>query len=374
MNAAAHDRLSLKVGGELYEGWKAVSIRLGIDRIAGSFELGLTERWPHQPRDWPIPPGEHCAVTIGGEPVVSGYVDKMRVSFDGGSHNISVTGRDRTGDLVDCSAPASSFSGISFLEIARRLAKPYQIAVTDESGAGGKAIPKFSIQAGDSVFSTLEKLARQVGVLLVSDGQGGLKITRGGRGGQATDPLEAGRNILAAEIDHDHSELYSSITVKGQASAAGASAYDLSSAGAEGSVSAAPSASRRVSSIDRFRPLVIVAETQADAARCRKRAEWEAGKREATSRKISVTVQGWRQSDGLLWRINQTVRLIAPWLRADGRWLISALDFTLDEGGTKTVLTLVGVKAFDSLPEIPTGGGSASASGQGSGKFQVVGK
>ena len=350
---SAPDRLVLKVGGALFEGWKSVSIQLGIDRIAGCFDLGLTERWPNSPRDWAIAPGEHCAITIGGEPVISGYVDDSCVSFDDETHEIRVTGRDRTGDLVDCSAPTTSFAGISFLEIARKLTKPYQIAVSDESGLGGKIVPKFSIQAGDSVFSTLEKLARQVGVLLVSDGLGGLKITRGGRAGQATETLETGCNILAGEIRNSHAELYSSITVKGQASGASADEYDLTRAAPSGSVSAGPAATSRMSGIGRHRPLIIVSETQADAARCRQRAEWEAGNREAKSKKISVTVQGWRQSDGQLWQINQAVPLIAPWLRSDGQWLISALVFTLDESGTKTVLTLVNKNAFDLLPEIP---------------------
>jgi prophage tail gpP-like protein len=363
------DRLTLKVGGELFEGWKSVSINLGIDRIAGNFSLGLTERWPHNPRDWAIAPGEHCAVLIGDVPVISGYVDESNVSFDADKHDIQVTGRDRTGDLVDCSAPSAAYSGISFVEIARRLVKPYKIEINDEVGIGG-SIPKFSIQTGDTVFSTLEKLARQVGVLLVSDGLGGIKITRGGKSGQATDTLEVGQNVLAAEIKHSHAELYSSITVKGQASGASASEYDLSHAAAESSVERKEiGASRRMSGVDRHRPLVIVAETQADAARCRQRAEWEAGSREAKSKKISVTVQGWRQSDGQLWQINQTVQLVAPWLRADGRWLISELNYTLDETGTKTVLTLVGVKAFDSLPEIPASG---SGGGGVNNKYKVI--
>ena len=36
--------LTLRVGGQIYGGWKAVSVRTSIEQLAGNFELALTER------------------------------------------------------------------------------------------------------------------------------------------------------------------------------------------------------------------------------------------------------------------------------------------------------------------------------------------
>lgn len=383
--------LMLKVGGQVFAGWKSVGIRLGLEQIAGTYELAITERWPNQATDWTIPPGEWCEILIGDDPVISGYVDAVSVSYDAASHEIKVNGRDRTGDLVDCSAPSTSFSGLTFLQIAEKLTAPFGITVYDETAAGrklntkekkagkkgtpvkkprvGGKLPKCATQNGETVFKTLEKLARSEGVLLVSDGEGGLLITRAGMGGDCATVLKFGENILRAQFEHSHANLYSDITVKGQAAAADAGKFDVTHAQPKGSVSRSKGAKTGNSQIARYRPLIVVAETQADGKRCQQRAEWEAANREAKARKITVTVQGWRQESGELWRINQRVKVVCPWMRVDEWWLIAGVSYRLDEGGSLTELTLVGEKAFDLLPEIPEPEGGAAA-----GKFKVIGK
>ena len=212
--------LTLRVGGQVFAGWKSVSIRLGLEQIAGTYDLAITERWPWQPLEWSIPPGEFCEILIGDDPVISGYVDAVSVSYDANSHEIRVNGRDRTGDLVDCSAPSTAFSGLTFLQIAEKLTAPFGIQVHDETALGrrlntkekkaGKKgtppkmprvsgqLPKCATKNSESVFKTLEKLARSEGVLLVSDGEGGLIITRAGMGGNCSTVLEFGQNILRA--------------------------------------------------------------------------------------------------------------------------------------------------------------------------------
>ncbi|MBK5914567.1 phage baseplate assembly protein [Rhodocyclus purpureus] len=385
------NRLTLKVGGQVFAGWKSVGIRLGLEQIAGTYELAITERWPNQPREWSIPPGEFCELRIGDDVVICGYVDAVSVSYDANSHEIRVSGRDRTGDLVDCSAPSSAFSGLTFLQIAEKLTAPYGITVHDETAVGrklstqekkvgkqgtppksprvGGKLPKCAIQNGESVFRTLDKLARSEGVLLVSDGEGGLLITRAGMRGDCATVLKFGENILRAQFEHSHANLYSQITVKGQMAAADAGKFDVTHAQPKGSVSRAGGAQTGSSQIARYRPLILIAETQADGRRCQQRAEWEAANREAKARKITVTVQGWRQENGELWKTNQRVKVVCPWMRVDEWWLIAGISFRLDEGGSLSELTLVGEKAFELLPEIPEPQGGAAA-----GKFKVVGK
>lgn len=382
--------LTLRVGGQLFAGWKAVNIRAGIEQMAGTYELAITERWPQQPKDWVIPPGELCEVLIGDDVVISGYVDAVAVTYDANTHDIKVTGRDRAGDLVDCSAPAKAFSGQTFEQIATALCAPFGVEVFDETVNGKKLtrkqkkagkkgtppkksrvaghVPKAATQNGETVHKTLEKLARCEGLLMVSDGEGGIILTRAGMAGNCETVLEFGKNILRASFEHSHAALFSEITVKGQACAAGDSKFDVQKASPKGSVKRAAGAKTANSEITRFRPLIIVAETQADAKRCQQRAEWEASNREAKARKVTVTVQGWREpATGDLWRINKMVRVKCPWMRLDEWLLISAVNYKLDESGTTAELSLVSDKAFDQLPEIPE-----PQAGAGSGKFQVT--
>jgi prophage tail gpP-like protein len=389
---SADNALTLLVGGQIYGGWKSVNIPTGIEQLAGGFELAITERWPNQPVDWNIPPGERCMVMIGDDTVITGYVDAVTVTYDANTHDIKVTGRDAAGDLVDCSAPSESFSGLTYAQIAERICKPFGIEVYDETQLGKKltlkqkkagkkgtppkkrrlssALPKHAIQNGESIFRTLEKLGRSEGVLLVSDGEGGLVITRAGLGGDADTMLEFGKNILRANFEQSHANLFSEITVKGQISAAGAGKYDVTAAHPKATVTrkAAPVIKSGNTQITRYRPLIILAETQADAKRCQQRAQWEASNREAKARKITVTVQGWRQNSGDLWRINQMVKVVCPWMRVNEVWLIAGVNYKLDESGTLCDLMLTSDKAFDMLPDIP-----APALGADAGKYKVTG-
>jgi len=392
------NKLTLRVGGQVFGGWTAVRIRHSIEQIAGAFDISYTERWPGQTDGWVIPAGEACEVRIGEHVVITGYVDKTSLSYDASSHTIRVTGRDRTGDLVDCSAPSQAFSGMTFKQLADTLCKPFGITVYDEtvdekkltvsqkkagkkgtppkSARVGGALPKAACQNSESVFRILQRLAKNEGVLLVSDAEGGLLLTRAGRAGTISAPLELGVNILAAEYEHSQANLFSEITVKGQASM-----QDADSAGDkfENWISPKHTVSRGScgtrtgnSEITRYRPLIIVAEAQADARRVKQRAEWEASNREAKSRTYKATVQGWYPSadDGDIWRINSLVRVRDPWARIDEDWLLAAVEFNLDEAGSRCTLELTSPKAFEELPELPQPPAGASGAGASGGKME----
>lgn len=388
------NKLTMHVAGRIYSGWKKIRVRHSIEQIAGTFQIELTERWPEQPKVWAIPAGEYCEIKIGEHTVIAGFVDTVSVDYDAKQHGITVSGRDRTGDLVDCSAPSQAFSGLTFKQIADRLCKPYGITVYDETTSTKKltvsqkkigkqgtppgklrasgAVPKAACQNGESVFRVLDRIARSEGVLLVSDGEGGLLITSAGRAQRPSVDLVYGDdgNILSARSEKSHANLFSEITVKGQASGQGVDGGGLESifsSKATVSRTGGGGVSTGNSQITRYRPLIIVAESNANAARIRKRAEWEAGNREAKSMRYSVKVKGWYPSerDNDIWRINCLVRVTDPLCRVDGDMLIAGVSFSLDDsGGTVADLELTSPKAFEQLPDLPQpdGGGGDGAS------------
>lgn len=107
------------------------------------------------------------------------------------------------------------------------------------------------------------------------------------------------------------------------------------------------------SQIKRYRPLIIVSDGQADARRCAQQAQFEASVREAKSRVVTITVQGWRKPDGGLWKINQLIKVKSAWLRLDEIMLIGGVSFSISDGGSITQLLLYPKNAFDILPELP---------------------
>ena len=95
---------TLWVNGMIYGGWTAIRINRGIEQLAGSFTLSVTEKWPGQAEARPIKKGDSAVVKIDGEAVCTGYINRTRIGFDSGRTWFEVEGRDKTADLVDCSA------------------------------------------------------------------------------------------------------------------------------------------------------------------------------------------------------------------------------------------------------------------------------
>ncbi len=333
--------LRLKVDGLLYGGWKTVRIQRSIEQIAGQFELTVTERWAGQDTPRPIRPGAECQVLIDGTPVVTGYVDDANISYDATSHSVAVTGRDKTGDLVDCSAPTKDKQrfNLTLLALAKKLCVPYGIEVTADVDVG----PAFASDAdnsGASVFEGLAAAAAIRAVLLISDGLGDLLITRASRERIQT-ILLLGDNVRACSVSFSHKDRYSEYTVLGQGAA-----DDFN----YGLAAAQPVGKTIDGLIERHRPLTVIAEKPITSAAAQVRAEWERNVRFGKSQRIQYTVAGWHYEPGKLWPLNRLVAVRDEFLGIDADLLITGVTFILDDSGERTELALMPREAFDLIP------------------------
>ncbi|MEF3074133.1 contractile injection system protein, VgrG/Pvc8 family [Methylobacter sp. Wu1] len=333
-------QVQLTVNGKIYAGWEAVRIERGIEQLAGTFELTVSDRWADIEPAKRIPRGAACTVALGGRTVITGFVDTVATRFDAQSHTVTVQGRDKSADLVDCSAihKSGQWSGKKLEQIAADLLAPFGIGLKAQTDTGAP-FAVFSLQEGESVFETLERAARMRAVLLMSDGLGHLVITRAGTN-RAPAPLVEGQNIYKAEGEFDQKDRYSDYIVKGQKTG---DDHQF------GEPVAQQSARIQDASIARYRPLIVLAEDQDATATLAQRAEWERNVRAGRSTRAGVTVLGW-DVDGTLWEPNTLTRLQSPLLGADLDLLISALTYVQDESGTLTELQLAPPQAFDLIP------------------------
>lgn len=333
--------ITLSVNGTIYGGWKQADVRLGIEQIAGTFELEVTERWADRAEPWPIRHGDRCTLQLDGETVISGFVDELMPQFDARQHGLTVVGRDATGDLVDCSAIAKSgqWQGRTLLQVAQDLTQPFGIEVVAETPVGAPFVTA-ALQEGETVFEALERAARMRGVLLVSDGQGRLIITRASKQTIAA-ALVQGENILRGNATFSLRDRFSKYICKGQNAGSDfttpeQSAQPLSKSAQDGGVL-------------RYRPLLIVAETLADGKSLGDRALWEAAVRLGRSARPVLTVQGWRHAEGL-WKPNRLVRVQAPYFQMDREMLIVSVAYRIGEQGTTTDIELCRPEAFELIP------------------------
>lgn len=332
--------LILRVNGREYGGWKSASVTRGIEAIAGGFELSVSDRWAEQGEPWPINEEDDCELVIDGETIIQGAVDRVTLSFSG----ITISGRDRTGDMVDCSAILSKweFRNVPLLTLAKQLAEPFGISVTMQAGLAAPAVAKLTIDPGDTAFDALERVCRAAGVLPISDGRGGLVLTRAGSG-LASTALVEGQNILAdASATFDCSGRFRRYIVLGQhpgsdefsGGAAAAIRGECTDMGVERSA----------------RVLVVRPEGAMTSALAKVRAQWEAKVRAGRAASVTIPVQGWRQGDGTLWPVNALVPVQSRRLGIGGQMLITQAVYSLDEsGGKRTALNLRPPNAY--IPE-----------------------
>ncbi|WP_368565487.1 phage baseplate assembly protein [Pseudoxanthomonas sp. UTMC 1351] len=334
--------LQLVVRGTAYGGWQRMRVRRSLEEIAGQFELRVTDRWPEQNMPRTILTGDRAAVVIDGQTVITGYVDSTTPSLDARAHSITIAGRDATGDLVDCAArhKLGEWRGANLAQIARDLAAPYAIPVHTRTEVGA-AFPSWAIQEGESAFECLERAARQRGVLLLSDGIGGLVLGRAGEGAIGTALVE-GENLLRGEVRNDASQRYASYILKGQ---------QTGDDEVFGEAASALKATATDAGVTRPRVLLLVSEDEGDQAALQRRAQWEANVRAARALTATVTVQGWRHAHGL-WAPNRTVQLRTPTLGLDRDLLIRDVELICDEQGLRSELTLTPIEAY-SLMAMP---------------------
>lgn len=338
--ADAIANLELLVGGKRYGGWKRISVRQDIDALAGSFELEVTDRWPGQSDRWPLKAGEACSVTIDGETVLTGYIDDLSPSLEGDARSISITGRSRTGDLVDCSAvhTPGSWSGRSLEAIAAELAKPFGIKVTAKTSTA-PPIRKFALQPGEAVAEAIARLCKMRGLLAIATIAGNIEIVTP-RLGSSTVRIEEGKHALRIQARHDVSDRFSRYIAKGQA--AGDDHVN-------GKAAAGPKAEATDPAVTRYRPLIVVAEDQSDIASLKKRAIWESTVRRGRAQEAAVTLNGWRKPGGKLWEPMQAVDLVAPAALISGKLLVAGVQFELGERGQVVTLRLAPAEAFSQL-------------------------
>ncbi len=333
----------LVINGTRYGGWKDVEITRSMETLSGRFRLGLTERWPGQTLSRPIGLSDSCTVRIGSDIVITGYIDDIEQSYDANTHTLTITGRDKSGDLVDCSARHSpgQWKNQPLETIVRDLTSPFGINVATAVPTG-EVFKTFALEQGETVLEAIERLCKLRGLLCIPDGLGNLLITRTDAA-QSAVALITGENILKGSIRHSAKDQFSEITVKGQTEGSDTS---------HPKTNTTPTAISIDASVRRYRPLVLLAEGQANGAICQKRADWETAIRKAKGFEVDYTVADWRQGHtGPLWDINRRVRVRDPLFKVDEFLIISGITFRLnDQGGRITELTLSKPEAFSPNP------------------------
>lgn len=325
------DKVSLLVNAQRLSGWESVSISRSIDSMAGSFDLQMVDAWFG--KDTPIEPGISCSVLYNGLPIITGFADNVAVRSSKEDNLMSISGRCRTGDLVDCSVvnDNSTWKDIDIVRFAKTIVEPFDIKIINELTEPGARFRSITLSDGESPFELLDRLAKERAILIIGDENGNLVLTTAGKR-RAVDNLQYGVNVMEADVSYDFTNRFSWYIVKGQGNSAG-DGWGDQQVKVYGEVFD--------TGVPRYRPKIVSDDNDTTNAKAQSRAEWEALNRAGRSIRVSVKIQGWEQSDGSLWRENLLVYCDLPTLRIKGDMLINQVDYSLADDGTICTLQLV---------------------------------
>lgn len=328
--------VALLISGVVYEGWESVSISRSLDSIAGTFSLQVATAVDASSKPISIRCDTQCDLMIDNQPVISGFIVSIDQAINATAHTITITGRDKAGELVDCSVRdcSSEFKNVSLISILSAIANPYGIEV--ESNRIFELVGKFAIQPGEKCYEAINRLANRCGVLCVSTGTGSIRITRTGNT-YASDDLVYGENIKSAQAKFTSDNRYHDYVVIGSQSGDDESSTQIQAIATD---SFGP----------RNRKLIINVSGKVDTGIARKRALWEAATRAGKSGVMQIDVCGWKQSSGNLWIPNLLVDVNIPLFGIEYQpLLISEVNYTLDGNGEIAHLTIKRPDAY--LPE-----------------------
>jgi prophage tail gpP-like protein len=348
--AGVDDVLSLLVNNQSWTGWQRVAVTRSMDTVPASFDIQVTEKYPLAP-DISIKPGDPCQIKIGGDLVITGYVDRYAAILSPRDHTVRIAGRSKSEDLVDCAAfvgdtskPGFQIMGGSALSIAQTLAKPYGVTISSIAGPGAQ-IPQFNVNLGETAWEIIDRVTRFSKLIAYDMPDGSVVMAQAGSETMASG-FTQGDNIEQADVTFTMDERYSdyeghlfSTMVFGNDTGANA-----------------PTLGRRVKDegVPRFRMRYIISEqTQMGDPIAYDRAVWERNRREGRSQAVNILCDSWRDTNGGLWAPNHLAPITLPELKlADATWLIAQITYVRDENGQHGHLTLMPPSAFDPEPVV----------------------
>jgi prophage tail gpP-like protein len=304
----------------------------------------------------PFSVGDACEAVVDGTTVLTGFIEKIDISYSADSHSIMIRGRDKTGDFVD--STIGSITDItgkgstlkSIIEvIIEHLGSDLEVVelTTTDPFIDGEDI--LAPEPGENAFSFCEKLARKRQVLLTSNAAGNIVITQaqststnsGLQNLLQNNPNSEDNNILAASASYSSTGVFNKYIVISQQNPValfGATDTDLANIVFQ-SGGTDLDGDNGTLSIRTGRQKVLINEKSATADQSKKRAEWQANFDLSRVSVYSATVHDFRDDKGDLWEINRTVSIVDDFVDISTQMLINNIvfSFTVTNGSQSTI-------------------------------------
>lgn len=339
-------KFEISINGNVFGNWKTAQVTRTLDESAGKFSFTSTDTSLFQ---YPVRAGDAVKILIDGQPALTGFCEIVTSAEAMGNHDITVSGRDNTCDIIDSSMPdaVKSLTGpLSMKALAEK--------VIAALGANIKVVNRVNnitdfskdeplgASAGKRCMQYLTSFARKKQVYLITDGAGQLIIFRPSET-KLQGSLTSGKNIKSSSVTYNHAQRFNQHSIRAQADLLdiATSILDDDPFDVKGTAT-----DKQIRSSRHFE---MQAEETMSKSEADNRAVEELNIRKARSEVYTATVANSPlRSENLLWDIGQLVKVDDKSVGTQGFYIIRSVSHKIDrQGGTITTLTMAPPEAYN---------------------------
>lgn len=341
------DSIVVMVGSAGFGGWTKVSVDLEFGKASNVAKVTFTER-PSNP--FPARLNDPAVVLVNGTPVVTGHVDDIDGSHDWSGHEINVTIRDKTQDLIESTiGPKQEHKPpISLNDVCTKCIGLMGLGIGVIDKVGPPPFRPYELVGGaiDTFgHDFLRNWANKRQVVLGTDGKGNLTIDRnlGRRGGgylfKAFEDSPA-NNVLRANYRNSSKGRANKHSAAGQKSQADRNWEKQAKSIAEGQAN--PMSKNLGEAYDTgMRPerkIYYRGRQGIEGSTPKEAAAWKANLARADGVSYDATVQGFT-SNGWLWQPGYIIPVFDAHFLIGDDMFIKGVTFEKDwDGGSTTTI------------------------------------
>lgn len=333
--------------GIQYSNILSVDVGMSLAALVRDFTINVAQPGKQA---LPFKGGEQIRIWVDNELACDGFVDAVTPGYSKDGHTVALQGRSKAQDLVDSSLfPIAINTSISLVKVIELVISQIgldlrvinQISDLEDFDP---AEDKIGAASGENAFSFIDTLARKRQVLLTSNAQGDIIISRSGTSQNQVslrNLITGDSNILSGKASYNTSKRFNKYAFISQLNTT-TPGFTLDSKVASDQLAIS------VDTPIRARQMVMVAEKASSNGQLQPRADWQNNMAKANSRIYSVTVQGVRTQGGEIWQPNRLQAVADDFSEINEVMLIDSVRFNQTKTtGTVTSLSLVDRTAYD---------------------------
>ena len=333
--------IQLVLGANTWSNWSRVELDSDYKTPADGWSVEALNATSTQLASLSV--GQAVTVLVDGAVGLRGVLEQISTQRDrSGGTKVTLSGRDLSAPLVDCSpAPGSrTWSNLSLQAAAQKWLTELGVsAAVSAEAAATTPFARLVAQPGETYWQVLVRYAKRLGLHVWMSPAGVLDI---GKPDYTSPPVGAvvqsddNANVLESAVRTDLSGRFSRVTVIGTATPGGKSLFGNDSSRVSG-----VAVDAELVALGLNRPLTLDVGQLGSSSEAKDRAEYEVGRRAHDGLELSYVVQGTGPAPGVLWTPNTSVTVDDRLNNVAGPFWLAQRRILQDRRlGTRTALVL----------------------------------